>query len=901
MNTDASGNALAAANTYINNFRQGSAAVTLTGPNNIPYLPGTPVTARMGSNAFNFGTYVPGLSQSDINTYLGSNPTAGSTADNFQQFINTYFNAVVPSNEGKWAQDEGTQNSLTMGPVDTVTAYAKTHQMMARMHNLIWGSQQPGFVNTDLTNAQSSNPTTAAAGKAALNTAITNRVGYYVGGGDSAASNFPNNQNNSITGDVRAKDYSQIDVLNEAMLTAPYWSVLGSASGVANVYTQVANAVKNAGANARLYTNEYNVLQFSSVPGTSTGDPYANWYKGEVETINSSANSQGFVGQAVNGVGVQYYPTVQTPSPAAVTAALANLAVEGLPISITEFGEQSGLPAADATTVLDQAMHLFFGNPNINTFMFWGWWAGATDSLGSTGVLVNTDWKTGTGAWDLTTAGQTFVNDMTAFTTPTQTINVGANGQISFNGFYGSYYLSGQQPGAQDQQVIPFDFSLNKGTTSYNTTVNKPTNWFFWKTNSSNAWNTAGNWTNALQDNTVPNTAGFTAYFGTSATSYNMTSGAATTVTINKPIFVTLASPITLGMLVFDSPNTYTLAGSTISLQGYNNATGHAAAIYVNNGSHTISSSLTLLDNTTVTVGPAASTLTTSGIQSASASLTQTGAGNLILGGTNSIAGGVTVSGGQLSLPGGSLAAPNITVNAGGTLNYTGGTLSPTNLSITGGQVNVVAASNGVLVLNALSVSGTAGKLDLTNNNLIVHNGNPTDIFNQLALGSAGNWQGTKGVTSSSAAAAGNTALGMELNNDGNGNTLVDTFEGQTVSNTDVLVKYTFAGDANLDGTVNGSDYTLIDNGFNSGMSGWRNGDFNYDGSINGDDYMLIDNAFNTEGNTIFSAVPAAPTEMIASDTDQVAGELTSVPEPGSVVLLSFSVAGLLGKRRRRS
>ena len=400
VNTDASGNALAAANTYINNFRQGSATVTVSGPNNIPILPGTPITVKMGSNAFNFGSEVSGFTTaSDVNVYLKNNPTVGSTADYFQQFVNTYFNAVVPGNAGKWSDNEATQNNLTvmqngatvseLGGADTITAYAKSHQMMARMHNVIWGSQQPTWVNTLLTNAQSSNPTTAAAAKASLNTAITNRIGYYVGGGDTAAGVIPaspGNQLNTVTGDVRSKDYSQIDVLNEAELTAPYWTVLG-ASGTANVYKQVATAAANAGANVKLYTNEYNVLQFSSVPGTSTSDPYANWYKNEVESLNNA----GF-GQVVTGIGSQYYPTVTTPSPSAVTAALANLSVEGLPISITEFGEQSGLPSSDATTVLDNAVALMYGNPNINTFMFWGWWNGDTSSLDSTGVLVNTDW-----------------------------------------------------------------------------------------------------------------------------------------------------------------------------------------------------------------------------------------------------------------------------------------------------------------------------------------------------------------------------------------------------------------------------------------------------------------------------------------------------------------------------
>ena len=75
-------------------------------------------------------------------------------------------------------------------------------------------------------------------------------------------------------------------------------------------------------------------------------------------------------------------------------------------------------------------------------------------------------------------------------------------------------------------------------------------------------------------------------------------------------------------------------------------------------------------------------------------------------------------------------------------------------------------------------------------------------------------------------------------------------------------MKYTYFGDANLDGVVNASDYTLIDNGFNSQTSGplltgWFNGDFNYDGVVNGDDYA----ARSTTPSTLWaaSALPALP------------------------------------------
>ena len=749
------------------------------------------------------------------------------------------------------------------------------------MYNLIWGNQQPTFVNTLLTNAQSSNSSTASMALASLNTDITNRIGYYVGGGDTAAAGSPGNQKNSITGDIRSQDYSQIDVLNEPVNTPPYYSILG-ASGVASVYKQVQTAAANAGANVTLYTNEFNVLQNSA-------DAYSNWYRQTIEAINNVSNSNGS-GNVVTGVGVEYYPTGQgpAPSPSTIEQTLLNLSVDGLPISLTEYGQQSTLSASVAPTTLDDALRLLYGSPLVNTFMIWGWWNGATGSMDSS-VLVNQTWKNPNGTWNLTAAGQIFVNDMNAWTTPTQTLIANASGQINFNGTYGSYYLGGQPTGAENANLLPFDLTTSPGTSTYNTNVAEPSNWFFWKTNGTGTWGTGSNWTDASQSGASPNAAGFTAYFGSSAVTYNLITGAATTTNITAPVVVTISSPVIAGMLVFNSANSYTLNGSTITLQGYNNSSGHVAAIYVSAGNPVINAPVSLADNTTITVGPVGSMLSLGSVQATTASLTLAGLGTVKLAGASSIAGGINQTAGTLTLVSGSLASPSIIVGAGAVLQYNNATLSATNLSI-GGLVTMSAIGNRAMLLTALTIAGTAngwtGKLDLANNDLIVQNGDPAIITNLVATAyNNGAWNGS-GITSSTAESdtAHLTALGIMLNNNGSGMPIYSTFDGQVSTDTDVLVKYTYYGDANLDGQVDGSDYSRLDNGYLNQLTGWANGDFNYDGTVDGSDYTLVDNAFNTQGS---------PLAMVASITSEIAA-----PEPATFGIFTLASAAILVRRR---
>jgi hypothetical protein len=215
----------------------------------------------------------------------------------------------------------------------------------------------------------------------------------------------------------------------------------------------------------------------------------------------------------------------------------------------------------------------------------------------------------------------------------------------------------------------------------------------------------------------------------------------------------------------------------------------------------------------------------------------------------------------------------------------------------------LVVATGGLSI--ACTLNSWTGKLDLANNDLDVPGGNLATLTNQLKEGyNSGNWNGTGGIVSSSATnnTAHLTTLGIILNT-ANGTTPVygtgtalGTFDGTSPAATDVLIKYTYYGDTNLDGKVDGSDYVRIDNGALMGLTGWYNGDFNYDGVINGSEYTLIDNAYNTQGAQIEASIAGAS----AASTAEISGA-TDLPEPSSAVLIGIGVGVRLLRRRKQT
>ena len=222
---------------------------------------------------------------------------------------------------------------------------------------------------------------------------------------------------------------------------------------------------------------------------------------------------------------------------------------------------------------------------------------------------------------------------------------------------------------------------------------------------------------------------------------------------------------------------------------------------------------------------------------------------------------------------------------------------SASNLIINDGTLGL-SHSAYLLKVSTLTV-GAFTTLDLGSDAADISTGSLASLNLLVQQGyNGGRWNGS-GITSSTAAADTRhlTAIGVIQNNQG-GTAIYNSshqFLSTTPGASDILLAYTYYGDTNLDGKVDGSDYSRIDAAYladktnPAAMTGWFNGDFNYDGVVNGSDYTLIDNAYNRQG--------AVLTGELASTTAQVGS--SAVPEPTSMIMVALSTAALLGRRRK--
>jgi hypothetical protein len=167
-----------------------------------------------------------------------------------------------------------------------------------------------------------------------------------------------------------------------------------------------------------------------------------------------------------------------------------------------------------------------------------------------------------------------------------------------------------------------------------------------------------------------------------------------------------------------------------------------------------------------------------------------------------------------------------------------------------GGRATMSAHGAGpvrALVLGASPTIDATSSLDLADNSMVVKNGSLGATRSAIAAGFAGGWQGLGGITSSAAAAdpIAATSLGFASNA-----TLArTTFAGVSgLTSSDVLIKYTYIGDADLRGDTTLDDFTLFLNGYQNVGTTWLQGDYDYDGAVDLDDFTLFLTGYQKQG-----------------------------------------------------
>lgn len=321
---------------------------------------------------------------------------------------------------------------------------------------------------------------------------------------------------------------------------------------------------------------------------------------------------------------------------------------------------------------------------------------------------------------------------------------------------------------------------------------------------------------------------------------------------------VTVGSPVSLRGIVFNNANSVTLGSgtsSTITL----GALANTVATYA--GSHTINAPLVATGHLSIFTNTSTSLMIANLTTDPTKFFEKTGKGILTV---NKIrAKAITVSGGTLELP------------AGGGTSRTGA------LDLGGSEEPGVLDLNSSLIID-YTLQSDGGSPPVTNSPL-------TYVYGRTVLGyNGGDWapSGNSYILSSSAHTVAGDASNPHKTGVGYGEASTvlgptgGMFNGEAVDGDSVLLKYTYLGDANMDGKVNALDFNILASNYgNQNFPGWTEGDTNYDAVVDTTDFNNLATNFNL-------ALPASPLA-------------TLVPEPSALLLMAGVALGAGGRRRR--
>ena len=282
----------------------------------------------------------PATAESQLPSYTPSGPPIATHQEKFlgsawssrqSTSFTAYWNQVTPENGGKWGSVESTRDVMNWSDLDNAYEVAKSNGFPFKLHTLIWGNQQPAWIESLTPDAQLA------------------RITRWF---DAVAARYPH--------------IDFIDVVNEPLHDPPnkpgsgggnYLSALGG-TGVTG-WDWVLNSFRMARARfprAKLLINEYDVTNNRAA---------MQRYVKIVRLLQAE--------KLIDGVGVQAHAfSTRATTPMAVHVAnLDLLASTGLPIYVSELdidGPTDAIQLEDYKRVFP----VFWQHPAVKGITLWG-------------------------------------------------------------------------------------------------------------------------------------------------------------------------------------------------------------------------------------------------------------------------------------------------------------------------------------------------------------------------------------------------------------------------------------------------------------------------------------------------------------------------------------------------
>ena len=253
---------------------------------------------------------------------------SGPQIENFK----AYWNQVIPENAGKWGSVEGTRDVMNWSGLDAAYKLAKDNDFPFGFHVLVWGAQQPAWIDT-------LEPAEQLQEIEEWFQAVANR--------------YP--------------DIDYLQVVNEPLPghnppdgsngRADYKAALGGngASGWDWVITAFRMAREIFPAETKLMINDFNIINSSS---------NTNQYINIINLLKAE--------DLIDIIGVQGHAFTTTASAATMKANLDALAATGLPIHVTELDIDG---PSDAIQLQDyqRIFPVLYEHPGVEGITLWGW------------------------------------------------------------------------------------------------------------------------------------------------------------------------------------------------------------------------------------------------------------------------------------------------------------------------------------------------------------------------------------------------------------------------------------------------------------------------------------------------------------------------------------------------